>query len=90
MQRQDSSQATSTLSNTPNLPIGSYTKGNTYIGSSDRENYTSKYILDYGATFMTFARALHIFSHNTTVAADFLFRASPIATGGFGGLRGRP
>jgi len=28
MQRQNSSQATSTLGNTPNLNIGSYTKGN--------------------------------------------------------------
>jgi len=30
MQRQHSSQATSTLGNTPNLNIGSYTKGNPY------------------------------------------------------------
>ena len=30
MQRQDYSEATSTLGNTPNLNIGSYTKGNPY------------------------------------------------------------
>ena len=33
MQRQHSSQAHSTLGNTPNLNIGSYIKGNPYIGS---------------------------------------------------------
>jgi len=33
MQQQDSSQATSTLGNTPNLHIGSYPKGNNYIVS---------------------------------------------------------
>jgi len=39
MQRQDSSHATSTLGNTPNLNIGSYTKEKPYIGSSDRDYY---------------------------------------------------
>jgi len=38
MQRQDFSQATSTLGNTPNLHIGSY-QGKPYIGSSDRVFY---------------------------------------------------
>ena len=40
MQRQHSSQATSTLGNTPNLNIGFLHKGKPYIGSSDRDYYT--------------------------------------------------
>jgi len=42
MQRQHSSQATSTLGNTPNLNIGSLHQGNLYIGSSDRDYFTDK------------------------------------------------
>jgi len=41
MQRQDSSQATSTMGNTPNLNIGSY-DGNTKLVRKSRKPYTGK------------------------------------------------
>jgi len=47
MQRQNYSQATSTLGNTPNLNIGFLYKRKPYIGSSDWDYYKCTRARDY-------------------------------------------